>query len=165
MLNADKSFSFDDVVSIFEGLTDEENRLSISESVRFYRFNFSKFLRLRIVLYGTDDFNKKDFNNAKDRINKKANKEFEISQWGSRYDDSKMRYNVIYSKCLTADLYSFLSQNAEHNLRRVEGIINFAVVGNKIILPPLFGDCYDGQIFRYKEVIKFINQVFLNCKS
>ena len=75
---------------------------------------------------------------------------------------SMMRFNIICTDVLNDALYQFLSQNANRNLTRVEGIINVAVVGNQVMIPPLYGECDLAEISRYKGVIKFINQVLLN---
>ena len=142
-------------------MTDRNNQLSTSEDVRFFRLK--KIFKLRTVIYRTDNFNKKDFDNAKDRINKKANKEFEISQWVNRAEAGKMmRFNIICTETLNDTLYKFITQNANRNLTRVEGIINIAIVGNQIMIPPLYGECDLAEISRYKGVIKFIKQVLLN---
>ena len=59
----------------------------------------------------------KDFDNAKDRINKKANKELHISQWVNRMEANKMmRFNIICTDVLNDALYQFLSQNANRLL-------------------------------------------------
>ena len=161
VFNGDKNLTFEEIISIFENLTDEENQLSASENVRFFRLN--KVFKLRTVIYRTDNFNKRDFDNAKDRINKKANKELNISQWVNRMEaGNMMRFNIIYSDILNDALYQFLSKNANRNLTRVEGIINIAIVGNQIIIPPLYIECDLAEISRYKGVIKFINQVLVN---
>ena len=161
IFNADKNLTFDEIVSIFKNLTDEDNQLSTSEDVRFFRLK--KIFKLRTVIYRTDNFNKIDFDNSKDRINKKANKELNISQWVNRTEaGNMMRFNIICTDVLNDALYQFLSQNANRNLTRVEGIINIAVVGNQIMIPPLYGECDLAEISRYKGVIKFINQVLLN---
>ena len=76
IFNIDKNLTFEKIVNIFENLTDEEIQLSTSEDVRFFRLK--KIFKLRTVIYRTDNYNKKDFDNAKDRINKKANKELNI---------------------------------------------------------------------------------------
>lgn len=163
IFNTDNNLTFEKIVSIFEDLTDKENQLSTSEDVRFFQLN--KIFKLRTVIYRTDNFNKKDFDNAKDRINKKANKELNISQWVNRMEASNMmRFNIIYTDILNDALYQFLSHNANRNLTRVEGIINIAIIGNKIIIPPLYSECDLAEISRYKGVIKFINQVLLNNK-
>ena len=161
IFDADKNLTFEEIVSIFEELTDKENQLSTSEDVRFFRLK--KIFKLRTVIYRTNDFNKKDFDNAKDRINKKANKELNISQWVNRTEaGNMMRFNIICTDVLNDALFQFLSHNANRNLTRVEGIINIAIIGNQIIIPPLYGEGDLAEISRYKAVIKFINQVLLN---
>ena len=111
IFNTDKTLTFEKIVSIFENLTIEENQLSASENVRFFRL--MKIFKLRTVIYRTDNFNKKDFDNAKDRINKKANKELKISQWVNRMEaGNMMRFNIICTDVLNDALYQFLSQNA-----------------------------------------------------
>ncbi len=160
IFNADKNLTFEQIVSIFENLTNEENQLSTSEDVRFFRLK--KIFKLRTVIYKTDNFNKKDFDNSKDRINKKVNKDLHISQWVNRIEaGNMMRFNIICTDILNDALYQFLSQNANRNLTRVEGIINIAVVDNQIMIPPLYGECDLAEISRYNGVIKFIDQFLL----
>lgn len=161
IFSADKNFSFEKIISIFENWTDKENQLSTSEDVRFLRLN--KIFKLRTVVYRTPDFNKKDFDNAKYRINKEANKKFNISPWVNMTQaGNMMRFNIICTDKLNDALYQFISQNANRNLTRVEGIINIAIVGNQIIIPLIYGECDLAEISRYKGVIKFINEVLLN---
>ena len=160
VFNANRNLTFEETISIFEKLTDKENQLSTSKDEQFFRLN--KIFKLRTVLYRTKDFNKKDFDNAKEHINKKANEKLNISQGVSRTEAVKMmRFNIIFTDILNDTLYKFISKNANHNLTRVEGIINIAIVGNQIIIPPIYGECDLSEISRYKGVIKFINQVLL----
>lgn len=72
-----------------------------------------------------------------------------------------MRFNIIYTDTLNDTLYQFVSQNANRNLTRVEGIINIAIIGNRIMIPPIYGDCDLAEISRYKDTIKFINKFLL----
>lgn len=158
---AKQALSWEKLVHIFESLTDKEEQITNSFDVRFYRLN--KIFKLRTILYRTEDFYKKDFDNAKERINRKANKQLNISPWVNRfYAGNMMRINIIYTDKLNDCLYSFISQNATRNLTRVEGIINIAIIGDKIIIPPIYGACDLSEISRYKDTIKFINQVLLN---
>lgn len=104
--------------------------------------------------------------NAKEHINKIANKKLHISQWISATEArTMMRFNIIYTCTLNDALHQFISQNANRNLARVEGVINVAIVGNQIIIPPLYGECDFIEISRYKGVIKFINQVLLSKRA
>jgi hypothetical protein len=161
IFHAGKNLSFEEIISIFKNLTGKENHLCISNDVQFFHVN--KIFKLRTVIYRTYNFDKREFDNAKKRINKKANKEFEISQWVNLMESGKMmRFNIIYTDTLNDALYKFISQNANRNLTRVEGLINIAIVRNQIIIPPLYGECDLPEIIRYKGVIKFINQVLLN---
>ncbi len=161
VFNADHYFSFEELINIFVNLTADGNPLSTSEDVWFFRL--SEIFGLRIVLYRTASFNKKDYDNHKNRINKKANKELNISQWVNRFEAIEMmRFNIVYTDTLNDELYRFISRNAARNLTRVEGIINIAIIGNKIMLPPIYGECDLAEISRYKDTIEFINQVLLN---
>lgn len=159
VFNNYKNFTFEQITDIFESLTAKENQLSTSVDVRFYRLN--KIFKLRAVLYKTADFNKKEFDSKKDRINKKANKELHISQRADADAVKTMRFNVIFSNTLNDELYRLISKNTNHNLTRVEGIINIAIVGNQIIIPPLYGECDLAQIGRYNGVIEFVQRVLL----
>ncbi len=160
VFKTEHNLSFEEIVAVFENFTDEENKLSTSEDVLFFRLN--KIFKLRTILYKTADFNKKDFDNSKDRINKKANKELKIFPWVNRFEAGKMmRFNIIYTETLNDTLYKFVSQNANRNLTRVEGIINIAIIGNQIMIPPIYGDCDMAEISRYKDTIKFINKFLL----
>ena len=158
---AKQALSWEELVCIFESLSDKEEQINNSCDVKFFRLN--ETFKLRTILYRTEDFYKKDFDNAKEHINRKANKQLNISPWVNRfYAGNMMRINIIYTDKLNDCLYSFISQNATRNLTRVEGIINIAIIGEQIIIPPIYGECDLAEISRYKGTIKFINQVLLN---
>ena len=156
-----QALSWEELVCIFESITNNEEQITNSFDVRFYRL--TKIFKLRTILYRTEDFCKKDFDNAKDRINRKANRQLNISPWVNRfYAGNMMRMNIIHTDKLNDSLYGLLSYNATHNLTRVEGIINIAVIGDQIIIPPIYGECDLAEIIRYKDTIKFVDQVLLN---
>lgn len=158
-LTSKDSLKFSAVNKIFESLSDDANTLALSKDEYFYRFE--KNLKLRVVLYRTDNFDKNEFDNAKNRINKKANKQFNISQRISRAEARKaMRLNVIYTDVLNDGLYKYISQNAKRNLTRAEGIINVAIAENQIYVPPLYGACDLFEIGRYINIIQFIKETF-----
>ena len=56
---------------------------------------------------------------------------------------------------MNSEVNSLLSHNANHNLMRVEGLMNVVLVGDKIIIPPIYGDCYE-TIGRYKKIVNFM---------
>lgn len=130
VFTANNDFSFEEIANVFDEITDEKNKLSTSEEVRFYRF--TKIFKTRAILYKTTDFNKKDFNNAKEHINKIANKKLHISRWISATETrTMMRFNIIYTCVLNDALRQLISQNANRNLARAEGVIKFI---NRVLL-------------------------------
>lgn len=156
----DRAWSFQDMAAFFEGITDVKDRITL-EDVRFYRANC--IFRLRAVVYGTASFDKKEFDSARDRINKKANKALSISPWVSPGEAAgMMRFNIVCTDVLNDALQRTLSRNACHDLTRVEGIMNMAIVGSRILIPPLYGRCDPAEIRRYQGVVAFIHQAFLS---
>lgn len=159
VLSADRRLPFQEVIASFEGITEAQDQLSLSEDVRF--FMTDHIFKLRAIVCQTDCFDKKAFDGAKDRINKRANKAFSISPWTTLSEARKrMRFNIVCTDTPSDELLRLLSQNALRGLTRVEGVIHMAVVGSDIMLPPLYGDCDLSDIRRYKTVIRFIRQVF-----
>ena len=158
---ADREWSFQNVTAFFEGITVAEKQVVTSENVRFYLTDH--IFKLRAVVYGADAFDKKAFDSARDRINKKANKALNISPWVSLGEAvNMMRFNIICADELNDELHRFLSQNACRNLTRAEGIVNMAIVGDRILIPPLYGRCDPVEIRRYKGVVGFVEQAFLS---
>ena len=157
VFNSKQDISFEYLSSVFSSFTEKNNRIITCNHIRFY--SFQKVFKTRVILYRTTDFNKKEFDNARERLNRKANKELKISQWVSRIDAGKMmRLNIICADTFNEELYKLISKNAKHNLTRVEGIVNIAVVNNEILLPPLYGNCDIAEISRYKDLVKFITK-------
>lgn len=150
---------YEDLLKRFERLSAKGNRLCLSENLQFFRFKKKQFYTT--VIYKTDSFSKSEFDRAKKRINKKANKEFNIPHNIAQYEDEKcFRLNIICLDSMNDEANYLLSLNAEHNLRRAEGLMNIAVVGDKIIIPPIYGDCYQS-VFKYKKIVNFITQNIL----
>mgnify|MGYP003394345229 FL=1 len=146
---------YDDFIKELEDLSNKGKRLSISENLHY--FKFKKGLYLTTIIYRTDNFSKREFDNAKKRILRKATKEFKLSH--SNYDEYKIyktiQLNIICLDSMNSEVNSLLSHNANHNLMRVEGLMNVVLVGDKIIIPPIYGDCYE-TIGRYKKIVNFI---------
>lgn len=150
---------YEDLLKRFESLSAKGNRLCLSENLQFFRFKKKQLYTT--VVYKTDSFSKSEFDRAKKRINKKANKEFNIPHKIAQYEDEKcFRLNIICLDSMNDEANFLLSLNAEHNLRRTEALMNIAVVGDKIIIPPIYGDCYQS-VFKYKKIVNFIMQNIL----
>ena len=158
VLDMDKTLSFEDATNIFRSLAAKGDILSLSENLHFFRFK--KIFSIRAILYKPESFNKKDFKSAKNKINKKANEQFKISEWVSGSKAAKMmRLNIIFADTINDELKNLVSMPANHNLSRVEGVVNIAIVKNEVFIPPLQSDLYLIHINRYKNTIKFIEEV------
>lgn len=111
---------YDDFIKELEDLSNKGKRLSISENLHY--FKFKKGLYLTTIIYRTDNFSKREFDNAKKRILRKATKEFNLSH--SNYDKYKIyktiQLNIICLDSMNSEVNSLLSHNANHNLMRVE---------------------------------------------
>lgn len=149
-------FDFEDIKQRLSHLSNNEDCRDFSnESAYFCVLN--RNYRNRVLLVNMPDFDKSVFDSKKKRINKSINREFQISQWVSMEKAYKMmRTNIIVANEVNDSLYDLISNNAGTLLRRVEGIISFAIVGNCLIVPPLFGDADILEIGRYKKSIKLI---------
>lgn len=152
-------FDFEDIKQRLSHLSNNEDCRDFSnESAYFCILN--RTYRNRVLLVNMPDFDKSVFASRKNKINKSINKEFQISQWASMEKAYKMmRTNIIVANEVNDSLYDFISNNAGTLLRRVEGVINFAIVGNCLIVPPFFGDADIMEIGRYKKSIKFIKTI------
>lgn len=164
VVKADRNLSFPEIVRSFEAVTDAHKQLSPSGQVRF--FLLEQDFRLRAILYQTEYFCKSEFDHAKKLTNRKANDTLHIPSRVGHFEAAKMmRLNIIYTEVLNDSLYRLLSQNALRNLTRAEGIMNIAVVGDQIILPPLYGMCHLLEVGRYRGILRFITQVLVNITA
>ena len=160
VFQAKQTLSFAEVNSFFESITDAKNQFAGSEDIRFFLTKY--IFTVRAVVYQTVSFDKAAFDTAKDRINKKANQELNQSEWVSLSEARElMRFNIICAGELNDELYRLMCRNAEPLMRRAEGTIPIAIIGDRIMIPSIYGDCELTEIRRYKRVIRFIHEAFL----
>ena len=152
-------FEYDDVKRIFLKQVQPELCRNFQNNSAFFCF-LNIVLNNRLIVVNAPLFDKTDFDAKRKKINKTINKEFQVTQWVQRSKAAKsMRTNIIVTNEINESLYTFLSSNAGTLLRRVEGIINFAIAGNRLIIPPLFGEADILEISRYKKSIKILTEL------
>ena len=145
-----RKFSYKEIKEILLERAKSSKCRDFQKDCAFFCFLKMKY-KNRILLVGTTQFEKSNFNSTKKKINKAVNKEFNVRQSVSAYEANKMmRINIIAADEINEPLYAFLSNNACTLLKRNEGIINFAVAGDRLIIPPFFGDN------NLKEIERFI---------
>ena len=152
------AIKYSDIYSALEKNCNNNECFKFSENSAFFRLK-NKYI-VRIILYRTEEFNKKDYDEEKKKINRKANKIYNISQWVSIHKSRKqMRINLIYTDCVNETLSNYISGDAEILLTRVEGIINLIVSNGKLIVPPLQPTFYMYAIDRYKDMVRMISNM------
>ena len=150
----------------FEGLKHTLSAIANADECRDFPNKSAYFCFLnmtfknRFLAVNTDYFVISDFDSIKKRINKAINKEHSVSQWAPRYELAKMmRINLIVTNDVNGELYEYVSRNAGNLLKRAEGIISFAVVRDRLIVPPLFGDNDILEVKRYKKSIQVMKEL------
>lgn len=121
-------------------------------------FFFKSRMKYRFTLYQIDDFSVDEFMRIKKNINYKVNKDFEITNKVSLYDNKRCAINVIATKQENAELIDFLSKDASIGMRRHQSIINVAICQetNTVLIPPLLTDATLLHIKKYENNIKLI---------
>lgn len=137
VIQLDKVYTYDMLYSILANAAKNKEVFPESDGLAFFRFK-NKFF-FRTVLFYTADFNKREYDSKKSRINRKANKLYHISQWvRSGRAHKMMRINIILVDHVNDALQQYISTNAAQCLTRVEGILNLVICEDKLIVPPLY---------------------------
>lgn len=134
-----------------------ENNKCFDYSEKSAFFMLKKKYNVRVLLYSTEDFNKKEYDEEKKKINRKSNKLYNINHWVAiRKARKPMRLNLIYAECVNDTLFDYISGDAETLLTRVEGIMNIVVSNDLLIVPPLKPTISIYAIDRYKDMVKML---------
>lgn len=121
-------------------------------------FFFKSRMKYRFTLYQIDDFSVDEFMHIKKNTNYKVNKDFEITNKVSFYDNKRCAINVIVTKQENAELIDFLSKDASIGMRRHQSIINIAICQetNVVLIPRLIANATLLHIKKYENNIKLI---------
>ena len=113
--------------------------------------------KIRCLILAQEIFDIDMYNKEKQRLNRQINRTHKISQWVYGDDERKiMRLNLIVVRHSSDGLASYLSNNACKTMRRVEGILNAALVldEQKLMVPVMWGDTTVSDINKYEYCIK-----------
>ena len=70
-----------------------------------------------------------------------------------------MRVYILYTEAANDELMRHISRNAETLLRRAEGVMTFALCGDSLIVPPLYGDADTATVRRYAGAIRMMRDL------
>ena len=115
----------------------------------------------RIPLVGLPTYDKQMLKKKRDGANRRANQEWHTKQWVSQFDAVKMlRINCVVCEEVNDALQKEMCRNAETLLRRVEVIVNMAVVGDRLLVPPLQGARLDlPSLKRYEKAVSLMRSL------
>ena len=154
-IKMDSTINYADIHNVLVKKCENNKCFDYSEKSAF--FKLKKKYSVRVLLYSTEDFNKKEYDEEKKKINRKANKLYSINHWVTIHKARKqMRVNLIYTECVNDALFNYISEDAEILLTRVEGIINIVVSNDRLIVPPLKPTISIYAIDRYKDMVKML---------
>ena len=120
-------------------------------------FSFNGYFKYRILTIQQESFSLKKYKTMKKNVNHTFNKEYNISQNISPKDASaSLNVNIIYCNKANDELYTHMSNDAEHCLRRVVALMEVAIVGNMLIIPSIKTLCLTRGInhyFRFNKIL------------
>ena len=154
-IKMDSTINYADLHNVLVKNCEKNQCFDYSEKIAF--FKLKKKYSVRVLLYSTEDFNKKEYDEEKKKINRKANKLYNINHWVTIHKARKqMRLNLIYTECVNDALFDYISGDAETLLTRVEGIMNIVVSNDLLIVPLLKPTISIYAIDRYKDMVKML---------
>ena len=112
----------------------------------------------RILLLYQPQFSKKENKSKREKANRAVNRIHPSPQTGSIMEVSvKARLNIVVCDTINDELSKYMNTHAETLLRRNEIVLNLAVVGNELLVPPIRGADLDlPSINRYKGSVDLI---------
>ena len=94
----------------------------------------------RVALLYQPEFSASACKAQRDRANRAANRAHPSKQEGPQWEiASRARINLVVCDAMNDALSRYIGAHAQHLLSRNESIINMAVVGDRLLLPPVRG--------------------------
>lgn len=156
VLTLSEPYGYDKVLHTLRQHCGEYATMSYSEDAFFCVTNDPAVIRIVAIRY--QDFDKKNFDEQRRQINRKVNQHYKGDAWTQSVG---VYLNLICTDHMNDSLRKLLSKNAVYNLNHKGfGIVNVAIIGNQIYLPPLNGELLLGCISRYKAPIRLFEKLF-----
>jgi len=94
----------------------------------------------RVALLRQPEFSAAAYKTQRDRANRAANRVHPEKQENPQWDiASRARVNLVVCDAMNDALSRYIGTHAQHLLSRNESIINMAVVGDRLLMPPVRG--------------------------
>ena len=147
--------SYGDLIKRISELKKKKIRFDYSDYSNIFSFN--GYFKYRILTIQQESFSLKKYKTTKKNVNHTYNKEYNISQSISPKDASaSLDVNIIYCNKANDELYTHMSNDAEHCLRRAVALMEVAIVGNMLIIPSIKTLCSPPGINHYVRFNKLL---------
>lgn len=159
VIELEHSFNYDEVVKRIDEINKKRIRYDYSDYSNI--FSFKKKRQYRLLIIHQEMFILDKYKNIKKKVNYAYNKEYNVDYRVSPRDAYMMfNANIICCDYINDELYKHLSIDCWQGLRRVVGIVDIAIVGNKLIIPSVRGVSELQDINRYIDFNKLIFKTF-----
>lgn len=150
-----KYISYDELKERIDGFKKKKIRFDYSDKSSIFSFN--GYFKYRIFITNQESFSLKKYKTEKKNVNHAYNKEYNISQSISPKEANvSLDINIIYCNKATDELYTHMSNDAEHCLTRVVALMEVAVVGNILIIPSIRKLCLSHGVNHYVRFNKLL---------
>ena len=147
--------SYDDLKKRIDEFKKKKIRFDYSDNSSIFSFN--GYFKYRIFVTNQESFSLKKYKAEKKNVNHAYNKEYNISQSISPKEANvSLDINIIYCNKATDELYTHMSNDAEHCLTRVVALMEVAVVGNILIIPSIRKLCFPPGVNHYVRFNKLL---------
>lgn len=114
-------------------------------------------LKIRFLLWGCENFDKKEFDRVRETANREFNRKSGVSGRLSIAEAGRrIRVNIVVTKQENEALMQLLSHNAARYLSRAEGVVTVCVNGDKLLVPPVAGNPGYPELMRFKKAIDYL---------
>lgn len=132
----DSNISFESIENKLDNSTEKaysNNNCSVY-SVKYKAYEY------RFLLFNTNEFNRKQYYNARKNANKSFNKKYTIPAKQSIYNVSKQRFiNIAFVNENSEALEKMLNIPADEYINRAAPLLSIAVVDNRLYIPYYVG--------------------------
>lgn len=149
------SISYNELVNKFDGLKNKKTRFDYLDYANVFSIN-GRF-KYKLLLTYQESFSLDNYKEIKKKVNHLYNKKFKISHNISPRDAAaSFAVNIICCDKANNELYSHMSNDAEHCLRRVVGLMEIAIVDDTLIIPSIRTLCEPPGINHYVRFNKLL---------
>lgn len=158
IIKLEHSINYSDIIKILDEINKKRVRYDYTEYASV--FSFKKTIKYRVMVVHQDYFNIDNYKKTKKKANHLYNEKYDISHSVSPREAGGMfDLNIICCDNENSELYTHMSKDAELHLRMVVGMLDIAIVGNKLIIPSIRDNCDPPGINHYIRVNKALFRI------